>query len=36
MTVVAWILDRVGNVPNLFVDVNESEKPAEGATPATA
>ncbi len=36
MTAVAWMLDRVRNVPNLFVDVNETEKPTDVATPATA
>ena len=36
MTVVAWILDRVGRVPNLFVDVNESETSGEVAKPGVA
>src|SRR5882724_3389427 len=33
MTVTAWILDLVRNVPDLFVDVNESETSGEVAKP---
>lgn len=36
MTVTAWILDRIGKVPDLFVDVNESETSGEVAKPGVA
>jgi hypothetical protein len=36
MTVTAWVLDRVRQVPDLFVDVNESETSGEVAKPGVA
>jgi hypothetical protein len=36
MTATAWVLDRVRQVPDLFVDVNESETSGEVAKPGVA